>query len=58
LEKTDGTLSFDSDEFPAPEMNNRDRIEAGHWEWELGSDPDTRFCLVYSEVFIDKNEHG
>jgi len=43
---------FDSDEFPAPEMNNQDRINAGHWEWELGSNPGTRFCLVSSNVFI------
>jgi hypothetical protein len=27
----DATLRFSSDEFPAPEMNNQNRIGVGHW---------------------------
>jgi hypothetical protein len=37
----DATLSFVSDEFPAPEMNNQNRIGVGCMGGELGSNPDT-----------------
>ena len=51
----DATLGFVSDEFPAPEMNNQNRIGVGCRGGELGSNPDTRSYLVYSVVFIDEN---
>jgi hypothetical protein len=37
----DATLSFVSDEFPAPEMNNQNRIGVGCRGGELGSNPGT-----------------